>query len=73
MRGKMAEDEHFDQENFNNGATFPSSAGEANCAAVSDSTWIEPKWKCRVAFALAWSSPKVKFMKGKSYATRNRK
>ncbi|GKE35838.1 hypothetical protein Tco_1455160, partial [Tanacetum coccineum] len=38
MRGKMAEDEHFDQENFNNGATFPLSAWEANCAAVLDST-----------------------------------
>ncbi|GJS81616.1 retrotransposon ORF1 [Tanacetum coccineum] len=65
-------DEHFDQENFNNGATFPSLAWEAKCTAVSDSTWIKPKWKCRVAFALAWSSPKVKFMKGKSYDTHNR-
>ncbi|KVI08274.1 Beta-glucosidase, GBA2 type [Cynara cardunculus var. scolymus] len=70
MWGKMGEDGQFDRENFNNGATFPSSAGEANCAAVSASTWVEPNGKCTVAFALAWSSPKVKFMKGKSYHRR---
>ncbi|KAI3798173.1 hypothetical protein L1987_33442 [Smallanthus sonchifolius] len=70
MWGKMAQDGHFDRENFNNGATFPSSAGEANCAAVSASTWVEPNGKCTVAFAVAWSSPKVKFMKGKSYHRR---
>nr|XP_043634451.1 non-lysosomal glucosylceramidase-like [Erigeron canadensis] len=70
MWGKMTEDGHFDRENFNNGATFPSSAGEANCAAVSASTWVEPNGKSTVAFAVAWSSPKVKFMKGKSYHRR---
>ncbi|KAF5768310.1 putative glucosylceramidase [Helianthus annuus] len=70
MWGKMAQDGHFDRENFYNGATFPSSAGEANCAAVSASTWVEPNGKCTVAFAVAWSSPKVKFMKGKSYHRR---
>ncbi|KAI3668757.1 hypothetical protein L1987_88240 [Smallanthus sonchifolius] len=70
MWGKMAQDGHFDRENFNNGATFPSSAGEANCAAVSASTWVEPNGKCTVAFSVAWSSPKVKFMKGKLYHRR---
>ncbi|KAI7734447.1 hypothetical protein M8C21_032937 [Ambrosia artemisiifolia] len=70
MWGKMAQDGHFDRENFYNGASFPSSAGEANCAAVSASTWVEPNGKCTVAFAVAWSSPKVKFMKGKSYHRR---
>ncbi|CAH1436386.1 unnamed protein product [Lactuca virosa] len=70
MWGKMAQDGEFDRENFENGATFPSSAGEANCAAVSASAWVEPNGKCTVAFALAWSSPKVKFMKGKSYHRR---
>lgn len=49
------------------GPTVPSSAGDVNCAAVSASTWVEPNGKCTVAFAIAWSSPKVKFMKGKSY------
>ncbi|XP_071706483.1 uncharacterized protein [Rutidosis leptorrhynchoides] len=68
--GKMTEDGHFDRENFNGGPSFPSSAGEANCAAVSASTWVEPNGKCTVSFALAWSSPKVKFMKGKSYHRR---
>lgn len=46
---------------------MPSSPGDTYCAAVSASTWVEPHGKCTVAFALAWSSPKVKFMKGKSY------
>lgn len=70
MWGKMAQDGHFDQGNFNTGPTVPSSAGDANCAAVSASTWVEPNGKCTVAFAIAWSSPKVKFMKGKSYHRR---
>lgn len=60
-------DGHFDRENFSKGATMPSSPGDTYCAAVSASTWVEPHGKCTVAFALAWSSPKVKFMKGKSY------
>lgn len=46
---------------------MPSSPGETHCAAVSASTWVEPHGKCTVAFAVAWSSPKVKFCKGKSY------
>ncbi|KVH90959.1 Beta-glucosidase, GBA2 type [Cynara cardunculus var. scolymus] len=64
MWGKMA------QANFNSGPTVPSSSGDANCAAVSASTWVEPNGRCTVAFAVAWSSPKVKFMKGKSYHRR---
>ncbi|GFY92934.1 beta-glucosidase, GBA2 type family protein [Actinidia rufa] len=63
-------DGHFDRENFNTGPSMPSSPGETSCAAVSASTWVEPHGKCTVAFALAWSSPKVKFMKGKSYHRR---
>ncbi|KAA8548432.1 hypothetical protein F0562_000116 [Nyssa sinensis] len=70
MWGKMVQDGHFDQENFNNGPSMPSSPGETHCAAVSASTWVEPHGKCTVAFALAWSSPKVKFLKGKSYHRR---
>lgn len=60
-------DGHFDRDNFNAGPSMPSSPGEMNCAAVSASTYVEPNGKCTVAFALAWSSPKVKFCKGKSY------
>ncbi|GJS77586.1 non-lysosomal glucosylceramidase-like protein isoform X1 [Tanacetum coccineum] len=70
MWSKMAQDGQFDQGNFNSGPTVPSSAGDANCAAVSASTWVEPNGKCTIAFAVAWSSPKVKFMKGKSYHRR---
>ncbi|CAI9761633.1 unnamed protein product [Fraxinus pennsylvanica] len=68
MWHKMTEDGHL--ENFNKGPTMPSSPGETHCAAVSASTWVEPHGKCTVAFAVAWSSPKVKFCKGKSYNRR---
>ncbi|KAF5962009.1 hypothetical protein HYC85_003218 [Camellia sinensis] len=70
MWGKMVQDGHFDRENFNTGPSMPSSPGETYCAAVSASAWVEPHGKCTVAFALAWSSPKIKFMKGKSYHRR---
>ncbi|GJZ97003.1 tweety-2 like protein [Tanacetum coccineum] len=64
MWGKMAEDEHFDQENFNNGATFPLSAWEANCAAVLDSTWIEHKnGSCQSCICAGHGHPKSQFMK----------
>ncbi|KAJ6326210.1 hypothetical protein OIU78_013333 [Salix suchowensis] len=49
---------------------MPSSPGETLCAAVSASAWVEPHGKCTVAFALAWSSPKIKFLKGSSYHRR---
>ncbi|CAI9117799.1 OLC1v1019284C2 [Oldenlandia corymbosa var. corymbosa] len=70
MWSKMVQDGHFDQENFMKGPSMPSSPGETPCAAVSASAWVEPHGKCTVAFALSWSSPKVKFMKGKSYNRR---
>ncbi|CAK9173802.1 unnamed protein product [Ilex paraguariensis] len=70
MWAKMEQDGHFDRENFSTGPSMPSSPGEAHCAAVSASTWVEPHGRCTVAFALAWSSPKVKFLKGKSYHRR---
>lgn len=60
-------DGHFDRGNFNCGPSMPSSPGETLCAAVSASAWVEPHGKCTVAFALAWSSPKIKFLKGSSY------
>ncbi|KAL4292010.1 hypothetical protein GQ457_14G012250 [Hibiscus cannabinus] len=70
MWGKMMEDGQFDRENFNCGPSMPSSPGETLCAAVSASAWVEPHGKCTIAFSLAWSSPKVKFLKGSSYNRR---
>ncbi|KAL7081362.1 hypothetical protein ACP275_14G035300 [Erythranthe tilingii] len=49
---------------------MPSSPGETHCAAVSATAWVEPHGKCTVAFSVAWSSPKIKFCKGKSYNRR---
>ncbi|XP_031404232.1 non-lysosomal glucosylceramidase isoform X2 [Punica granatum] len=66
----MVKDGQFDRENFNSGASLPSSPGETLCAAVSASAWVEPHGKCTVAFALSWSSPKVRFSKGSSYHRR---
>ncbi|KAK6145844.1 hypothetical protein DH2020_019713 [Rehmannia glutinosa] len=71
MWGKMVQDGHFDRENFSKGPSMPSSPGDTHCAAVSASTWVEPHGKCTVAFSVAWSSPKVKFCKGKSYHSLN--
>ncbi|XP_073102856.1 uncharacterized protein [Elaeis guineensis] len=70
MWGTMVQDGCFDWENFNAGPCMPSLPGETLCAAVSASTWVEPHGKCTVAFALAWSSPKVKFQKGRTYLRR---
>ncbi|KAG6423027.1 hypothetical protein SASPL_113410 [Salvia splendens] len=70
MWDKMAQDGHFDRENSSKGPSMPSSPGETHCAAVSASTWVEPHGKCTIAFAVSWSSPKVKFCKGKSYHRR---
>ncbi|XP_051129367.1 uncharacterized protein LOC127250240 [Andrographis paniculata] len=70
MWGKMVQDGHFDRDNFTKGPSMASSPGETHCAAVSASTWVEPHGKCTVAFSVAWSAPKVKFCKGKSYHRR---
>ncbi|KAJ4955498.1 hypothetical protein NE237_012281 [Protea cynaroides] len=70
MWDRMVQDEQFDRENFNAGSSTPSSPGETLCAAVSASAWVEPHGKCTVAFAVAWASPKVKFLKGSSYNRR---
>ncbi|XP_077226695.1 beta-glucosidase, GBA2 type family protein [Tasmannia lanceolata] len=68
--GKMVEDGQFDRESFRAGASMPSSPGETLCGAVSASTWVEPHGRCTVAFAVAWSSPKIKFLKGSTYHRR---
>lgn len=60
-------DGEFDRENFTTGPSIPSSPGDTLCAAVSASAWVEPHGRCTVAFALAWASPKVKFLKGSTY------
>lgn len=66
----MVQDGHFGRENFNSGPSSPSFPGDTLCTAVSASTWVEPHGRCTVAFALAWSSPKVKFQKGYTYHRR---
>ncbi|GLU08723.1 hypothetical protein SLE2022_256190 [Rubroshorea leprosula] len=70
MWSLMMLDGQFDRANFNAGPSMPSSPGEAVCAAVSASAWVEPHGKCTVAFSLAWSSPKIKYLKGSSYHRR---
>lgn len=70
MWTKMVKDGQFDRENFSSGPSMPSSPGETLCAAVSASAWVEPHGKCTVAFSLAWSSPKVKFVKGSTFNRR---
>ncbi|KAL7081360.1 hypothetical protein ACP275_14G035300 [Erythranthe tilingii] len=70
MWATMVQDGQFDQENYNKGPSMPSSPGETHCAAVSATAWVEPHGKCTVAFSVAWSSPKIKFCKGKSYNRR---
>ncbi|KAJ8616113.1 hypothetical protein MRB53_035485 [Persea americana] len=70
MWGRMVQDGQFDRENFTTGPSIPSSPGDTLCAAVSASTWVEPHGRCTVAFALAWASPKVKFLKGSTYHRR---
>ncbi|CAK8571966.1 unnamed protein product [Lathyrus sativus] len=70
MWSKMVKDGQFDRENFSSGPSMPSSPGDTLCAAVSASAWVEPHGKCTVAFSLAWSSPKVKFVKGSTFQRR---
>ncbi|WOK98959.1 non-lysosomal glucosylceramidase [Canna indica] len=70
MWDMMVQDGQFERENFNAGSSIPSSVGDTLCAAVSASTWVEPHGRCTVVFALAWSSPKVKFQKGCTYNRR---
>lgn len=70
MWNTMVQDGQFDRANFNAGRSMPSLPGETLCAAVSASAWVEPHGRCTVAFALAWSSPKVKFQKGCTYHRR---
>ena len=59
----IPQDGHFSRENINARSSMPSCSGETLCVAVTTSTWVEPHGRCTVAFALAWSSPKVKFRK----------
>lgn len=70
MWSTMVQDGQFDRDNFKAGSSVPSLPGAMTCAAVSASAWVEPHGKCVIAFALAWSSPKVKFHKGCAYNRR---
>ncbi|XP_042394104.1 non-lysosomal glucosylceramidase-like [Zingiber officinale] len=66
----MVQDGQFERENFNSSSSMPSCTSDTICAAVSASTWVEPNGTCTVVFAVAWSSPKVKFQKGCTYNRR---
>lgn len=66
----MREQGHFDEENWNEDCSIASLPGEGVCAAVSASAVVEPHGTCSVVFALAWASPKVKFVKGSTYFRR---
>ncbi|GLJ21298.1 hypothetical protein SUGI_0391310 [Cryptomeria japonica] len=66
----MKKQQHFDDENWNAGCSFASLPGEAVCAAVAASAMVEPHGTCSIVFALAWASPKVKFVKGSTYLRR---
>ncbi|KAJ3678496.1 hypothetical protein LUZ60_002299 [Juncus effusus] len=70
MWDQMSQDGQFEHGNFKSGPSDPSLSGSTVCGAVSASTWVEPHGRCTVAFALAWSSPKIKFQKGRSYYRR---
>uniref|UniRef100_A0A0D6QSI8 Non-lysosomal glucosylceramidase n=1 Tax=Araucaria cunninghamii TaxID=56994 RepID=A0A0D6QSI8_ARACU len=70
MWATMKQEGQFDNENWNAGCSFPSLSGEELCAAVSASAVVEPHGTCSIVFALAWASPKVKFVKGSTYCRR---
>ncbi|KAL5207816.1 hypothetical protein ABZP36_032251 [Zizania latifolia] len=55
--GGMEYNGHFDQENFEDGSSMPSS-GETLCAAVSASTWVEPHG-CLKAGKEQWKDPNI--------------
>ncbi|KAG8481126.1 hypothetical protein CXB51_025842 [Gossypium anomalum] len=66
MWGKMMQN----RENFNIGPSMPSSPGRDIVYCSFSLCLVEPYGKCTIAFALAWSSPKIKFSKGSSYHRR---
>jgi non-lysosomal glucosylceramidase len=57
----------FDQENWSSKPSVPTRQGSAIGAALAARVEVPPGEKRDVVFSLAWDSPEVKFLKGKSY------
>lgn len=57
----------LDEDKWTANTSSPSRQGSVIGAAISARLFIPPNEKRTVDFALAWDSPEVKFLKGKSY------
>lgn len=57
----------FDLENWSSKPSAPTREGTAIGAALAARVEVPPGEKRDVVFSLAWDSPEVKFLKGKSY------
>lgn len=62
-----AQNGSFDKENWSSKPSTPTSKGTAIGAAIAARVTVPPGEKREVVFSLAWDSPEVKFLKGKSY------
>lgn len=67
---QMKENGSFDSGNWDMKPLPPSGQGSSIGAAVSARVVVPPHEKKTVVFSLAWDSPEVKFVKGKSYHRR---
>lgn len=57
----------FDTENWSSKPSVPTCEGTAIGAAIAARVVVPPGEKRDIVFSLAWDSPEVKFLKGKSY------
>lgn len=57
----------FDAENWNCKPSEPTKQGASCAAALAARVSVPPGEKREVVFSLAWDSPEIKFLKGKSY------
>lgn len=57
----------FDAENWSCKPSEPTKQGVACAAALAARVVVPPGEKREVVFSLAWDSPEIKFLKGKSY------
>lgn len=70
MWSQMKEHGSFNSSNWDIKPLPPSAQGSSIGAAVSARVVVPPHEKRTVVFSLAWDSPEVKFVKGKSYHRR---
>ncbi|XP_024382229.1 uncharacterized protein [Physcomitrium patens] len=70
MWTEVKENGSFDKENWNFKPSAPTRQGSAIGAAIAARVEVPPGEKRDVVFSLAWDSPEVKFLKGKSYHRR---